>query len=493
MSGLETTGRHMRAPIAKLHTSKFHHRTNWGDMVALAASIKATGGAIEPVVARPHPTIVDEFEVVAGERRRRATTAAGFVEIDIIVQDLDDVTTIEWQARENLERQDLHALDEADYFEDLIQHGWELGEVAKRFGRKRDDVTRSLRLRQLSPSARKAYADLEIDNRSAMALCRLDSLDKQGDVIAAFRNGALTNEEIPSYCQREYSAPMADLPWALTDADMPGGACTTCPKRANVQRDLFSDHTGADRCLDVACWRAKMVRTWETWSAEPAYTALDTEAPMLFIPQAGGRPVVMKSSGYVDSAGSCPHLSGHTWEEAIVKGIGTREPPAIYLVRDQDGRPRLLYREASATRLVKKSEAGKEEARIQEAGDPVKPPPNHDKRIRKAIVDQIAARASEKDIEAWGWVVERILELVTTRSVGATVQQFELTNDAALVEFIREASNRKRKQVAIAMLARDVADVAGELPQALLDLATLAEIDIKAIEKAIRKEHDDDA
>lgn len=493
-------GRYLKVPLPTVHTSPYHRRTNWGNLQALASSV-STDGIIHPLVVRPHPTVPGEWELVAGERRRRAAQIAELAEVPVIVHELDDVATIEWQARENMERENLHPLDEAEYYEELTRRGFAPGDIAKRFGRKAVDVVRGLKLLALSTIARQAYSTGEIDHDGALSLVRTlgDHPDKQNDVIAAVRSGSLQLEEVPSYCARECTAQLDDLPWRLSDAEMPGGSCVACPKRSQVQRDLFgADMVAKDRCLDVDCHRRKMDHVWQIRTAEPAYTRMDAEqTPFLFIVQNNGRPAVMRSSGMVDAEASCPLLPGYTWEEAVRNAMPKNaEPPTVYLARDQDGRPRLLYKEAIAARIVRKSDAAQEVERRETAADPSKGDESSARRaaakVRRAIVDQIAARVVETDVDAWGWIVAQVAELVTAKSVAATLSQFSIDSSEALTEELRDASNRRRKQLALAMLVREVADADDDsrdkntVPEALKDLCAIAGVDLAAIERAIR-------
>ena len=495
MTTAQKAGTRRTVPSSKLHQSSFHRRTVWGDLRALADSI-ATVGMIHDPVVRPHPTIPGEWEMVAGERRRRACNLLEYAEIPVLIVELDDVAAIDWQCRENLDRADLHPIDEAEYYADLVQRGFDPGDIAKRFGRTRVLVKRRLALMSLTASARQAYAKGEIGHESALSLATIiGDPGRQDDVIAAVQSGSLQDEEIPSYVRREFSAPLDDVPWRLSDAEMPGGSCVNCPKRSQVQRDLFAnlDDKAKDRCLDVTCWNAKMAKIWDQHTAEPAYTKSEEDTAALFIPQTSGRPAVMRSSGMVDAQASCPLLTGYTWEEAIRNSLPKDgESPTVYLAKDQDGRPRLLYRESIVTKIVRKSDAGKEAERIANAGDPSKNEEAGQKRaearVRRAIVDQIVARVTEGDVDAWGWIVEQLMYLVSTKSVAAALSQYELASSDDLAAHVRDASNRKRKQIALTMLVREVADSDGGIPDALKQLCSIASVDLQAIETSIRKD-----
>jgi ParB family chromosome partitioning protein len=111
----------------------------------LAASIRQHG-VLQPIVVRPHG---DGYQVVAGERRRRAAELAGLTEIPAIVRELDDTQAAVLTALENLQREDLDIEDEARQYEGLIAlTGWSGRELARHLGKQRDYVNRRLALMQ---------------------------------------------------------------------------------------------------------------------------------------------------------------------------------------------------------------------------------------------------------------------------------------------------------------------------------------------------------
>lgn len=488
------------APLDLIDPSPHHHRTMYGDMEALAASIKSVGIIHALVVRRVGPRL----ELVAGERRRRAAGLAGLVEVPVDVRDLSDDQAIEIQARENIDRQNLHPMDEAAYYADFSARGYDVGDIARRFARPRGEVVRRLRLLSLIPAARTAYARGHCDDDGALAIA-VQSPSVQTDVIAALEVGSLQTEEVVGYCRREFTASLAELPWRLDDAEVVplAGACAACPKRSGQQRDLFVDMPG-DRCLDIACYRSKMDASYALAlkRADGVHVVIcDSDTPSVFVPTAGGRPAVMKSSGYVDAEGGCPHLTGHTWREAVHQAADSENMPGEIIARDQDGRPRVLYREAIVSKLVRRSDAAQAARDAAAAADPTRSDETIvarvEQRIRKAVIEQIAEQSARTDADAWGWIVERVLSAATSRSRQATAHQFEdelrelgvEVSADGLVELVRK-SNRRAKQVAIAVLVREEADVVGELPDTLKDLAKVCGVDVRAIERQIRKDRE---
>jgi ParB/RepB/Spo0J family partition protein len=476
------------APLKLIRSSPYHHRARMGDLAGLAASVKEDG-IIHSLIVREIPG-VPGYELICGERRRRASERAGLTEVPIEIRvGLTEVEVIHLQAVENIEREGLHPMDEASYYGDLVDQGVDIIEIAKKFRRKRKDIERALKLLSLGPAARKAFGADLFDTGAALAIARVADPAKQRDILSAVENGALQPEEIEGYVERTYTNALADAAWTMTDADLvrSAGACSGCPKRSGAQRDLF-DESAADRCLDVDCWRSKMAASYDRIanqahaSGDSGIVIFDGDMRGLFMP-AGARPPLLKGSGYVDSDATCPHLSGHTWKEAISKSGG--EPPSLHLVADPAGRPRLVYREASATRIVRKSDAAQAEVKAREAADPVRE--GEDKRatakLRRDTVDALAKLCVDRDADAYEWIAKRLIELLSKRSVAGAAAQFKV--DPLQLPGTIE-SNRRAKQVVLAIVIREVADADGPLPVSLSELAEIAGTTLTEIEAIAR-------
>lgn len=108
-------------PVDKIDPNPFQPRSDFnpGELESLADSIRVQG-VLQPIMVRAHPTNADRYQIVAGERRFRAATQAGLTEIPAIMRDLDDGDTAVIALVENLQRQDLNAIEEAEGFQRLI-------------------------------------------------------------------------------------------------------------------------------------------------------------------------------------------------------------------------------------------------------------------------------------------------------------------------------------------------------------------------------------
>ncbi len=160
-------------PIGNIKPNPRQPRTSFDEetMSSLAASIKELG-VLQPVlVRRIGDESSDEFELIAGERRWRASRRAGLHTIPVLIQTSDDTHSLEQALVENLHRQDLNVLEEAAAYQQLIEEfGFTHDQVATRVGKSRTAVTNILRLLQLPSGVQRLLAEGQISAGHARAL-----------------------------------------------------------------------------------------------------------------------------------------------------------------------------------------------------------------------------------------------------------------------------------------------------------------------------------
>jgi ParB family chromosome partitioning protein len=160
-------------PIRHLQPGKYQPRTSMdpGKLSELAESIKAQG-VIQPIVVRELSP--DKFEIVAGERRWRASQEAGLTEVPVVVRDLDDRTVIAMALIETIQREDLNPLEEAQSLQRLInEFSLTHAEAAEAVGRSRAAVSNLLRLLELPPAIRALLEARRLEMGHARALLTL--------------------------------------------------------------------------------------------------------------------------------------------------------------------------------------------------------------------------------------------------------------------------------------------------------------------------------
>ena len=139
-------------------------------LLELAQSIKENG-VIQPIIVRRSPLI--GFELLAGERRLRASQLAGLTEIPAVIKQLSDDDLLYQAIIENLQRSDLNPIEEAHSYEKLIEKGLTHDEIAQIMGKSRPYITNLLRLLHLSESTRQAVETGKITQGHARQLVAL--------------------------------------------------------------------------------------------------------------------------------------------------------------------------------------------------------------------------------------------------------------------------------------------------------------------------------
>jgi ParB family chromosome partitioning protein len=160
-------------PATRLQPGRYQPRTSMdaAKLSELAESIKAQG-IIQPIVVRELKT--GKFEIVAGERRWRASQQAGLSEVPVVVRELDDRTVIAMALIENIQREDLNPLEEAQSLQRLInEFSLTHAEAAEAVGRSRAAVSNRLRLLELPPAIRLLLEQRKLEMGHARALLTL--------------------------------------------------------------------------------------------------------------------------------------------------------------------------------------------------------------------------------------------------------------------------------------------------------------------------------
>lgn len=153
----------------------------------LAASIKQHG-IIQPLVVRK---IGDKYEIIAGERRYKASQIAGLQKVPAVIMNLDDKESAEVAVIENIQRKDLTALEEAESYKKLLDKGYLTQEqLAARMGKAQATISNKLRLLGLDQEVKEALLNEKISERHARSLLSLKDENEQRDVL----NKIITNK-----------------------------------------------------------------------------------------------------------------------------------------------------------------------------------------------------------------------------------------------------------------------------------------------------------
>jgi ParB family chromosome partitioning protein len=202
-------------PVAQVQAGKYQPRTRMddGSLSELAASIKSQG-IMQPVLVRPIELAPSgaRYEIIAGERRFRAAQLAGLEEIPVLVRDVDDQNAAAMALIENIQREDLNPLEEAQGIARLIsEFSFTHEQAAQAVGRSRSAVSNLLRLVNLAQPVQTMLMAGDIDMGHARALLAVDAASQiaLANQVIAKRLSVRETEKMVARALEEQNAPPA--------------------------------------------------------------------------------------------------------------------------------------------------------------------------------------------------------------------------------------------------------------------------------------------
>ena len=170
----------------------------------LAQSIKEKG-IIQPLLVRK---VGDGYELIAGERRWRAAQKAGLTEIPVLIREAEPTAQLELALIENIQRQNLNAMEEAEAYQRLIQEfNISQEDVARRVGKDRSSVANFLRLLKLSPGIQEKIAEGALSFGHAKCLLSLESALDQNKMAEEVVEKGLSVRELERMIQKKARVP----------------------------------------------------------------------------------------------------------------------------------------------------------------------------------------------------------------------------------------------------------------------------------------------
>lgn len=237
----------------------------------LAASIRAQG-VLETISVRPlHSSEGEEerFEIIAGERRWRASKMADVDELPCRVFSVSARQAFEIALEENGQRKDLTPLEEAEAYTYAVHaYGHSVEELAARTGHTVTHVRQRMRLMQLADGFRALLERGVLGVAAAVAMAAMPA-EVQHEISRTYLERWSKSESAIGVSTIEsvlttYARPLDRAPFDTTDASLVAGAgaCSTCPQRSGRQGELFDATGKADACLDDGCYRSKAETTF---------------------------------------------------------------------------------------------------------------------------------------------------------------------------------------------------------------------------------------
>jgi ParB/RepB/Spo0J family partition protein len=268
--------------VSEILPSRSNPRKRFDDtyIAELADSIKSHG-LIQPITVRPLPlegllefnrttpnradaADVPTYEIVVGECRWRAAKLAGLTDIPAFWRELDDKQVLEIQVIENLQRRDVHPIEEAEGYQALIaRHGYTADDIAAKIGKSRAYVYARIKLTALCREAREAFFDGKLEASVALLVARIpgEALQKRAtkEVTNGYDNQPLAYRAAQMHLRNRYTLSLKQATFRPDDAKLlpAAGACSTCPKLSGNFQDLFNDIDDPDVCTDPDCFEAK--------------------------------------------------------------------------------------------------------------------------------------------------------------------------------------------------------------------------------------------
>lgn len=278
--------------LSLLSESKTNPRRIFEDaaLKELADSIRSQG-VLSPLLVRP--LTEKGFEIVAGARRFRAAQIAEVPTVPVRIVNLSDAEALEAQLIENLQRRDVHPLEEAQGFRALLnleEPKYSVEQIAAKTGKSPAYVTTRLKLTELSAPVIEAFYAEEIGVGHALLLAKLQPDQQEAALSACFREDwqggsgkqkriLLPVRNLQFWIDTNILLVLKDAPFDKKDGQLvpAAGSCVDCPKRTGHNKLLFSDLGKQDACTDPTCYQSKVeAHVAKTVAAKPQLIQIST-------------------------------------------------------------------------------------------------------------------------------------------------------------------------------------------------------------------------
>jgi len=326
-------------------------------LAELAESIKLRG-VLQPILVRPLNG--KGYQIVCGERRYEASRTAQKRTIPARVVHLSDAEALELAVIENVQREDIHELDEAFGYKALIRQDpalYTVETIASKVGRSPKYIYGRLKLAGLTPNVQTAFYAGKLTAGHAMEMARLQPKDQERALQECFPGHRTTKailkdkdprpisvRELRDWIEREIHLSLAQAPFDANDPKLvpAAGPCSTCPKRSGSNPLLFADSIKkSDVCTDPECFKQKenalvglRLRELEAGGEKP----VKVSDSFLYY---GHKPLpgVLYRPDYSEAkAGDCPTTT------AAVIVEGKRAGTKLYVCTDKKCRTHALHR-----------------------------------------------------------------------------------------------------------------------------------------------------
>jgi ParB family chromosome partitioning protein len=493
-------------PLALLTESTTNPRRIFEEesLKELAESIRSQG-ILSPLLVRPLNEC--SFEIVAGARRYRAAQMAEAATVPVRIINLSDAEALEAQLIENLQRRDVHPMEEAQGFKallDLEEPKYSIEQIAAKTGKSAVYVAQRLKLTELAPVAVEAFYREEIGVGHALLLAKLPA-DRQEEALSAcFREdwGATNDRKakrillpvrnLQFWIESNIMLILKEAPFDKRDAHLVtiAGSCVDCPKRTGYNKLLFAD-VRQDACTDPSCYQAKVdAHVAKTIAAKPKLVQISTA----YGKQQEGSPVLPRNK-YVAIRDEKPKnkeeaqrpeykTCKYTTEAIIAEGSERGELHNVCAHPDCPiHHPRQQHQRSGADASFKaeQEKRHREEALAQATGI----------RTLAAIVASVPVRLMKRDLL---FVIEQLAAMLDERRLEIVARQrgIKKAKDSDSIQKLFAAYLHRTEEGTLGGLLVEIAILHSatrqNAAQVLRDAATVYKVDLDAIGQKVKQE-----
>lgn len=265
-------------PLNQIRESRSNPRRAFDEakLRELAANIRLHG-VLQAILVRPAPDGAEgTYELVAGARRFRASRLASKDTIPATVRNLTDAECREIQLIENLQRADIHELDEGIGYRALMElkpDFYTVETIAAQVAKSPSYVKGRTSLTDLIPAMQTAFYEGKLTVAHALEIARLQPADQERALMECFpghrstasilkdrKAEAMTVKQLRDWIEREIHLDLKNAPFDANDANLlsAAGPCSSCPKRTGNNPLLFPEVRNKSVCTDPACYQAKI-------------------------------------------------------------------------------------------------------------------------------------------------------------------------------------------------------------------------------------------
>lgn len=353
-------------PYNLLAPSKTNPRKHFDPkkVAELAENIKKHG-VLQPILVRAIEGAKKGqplYEVVAGERRWRASGIAKQEFVPAIVKHMNDREVLEFQMIENLQREDLHPLEEAEGYQALMRLDKgvlyaNVDELAARIGKSRSYVFGRMKLCALIEPAKKAFLEGQINASTALLIARMPAdiqIPATKRILQGWGGEPASFRQARDLLESEFMLKLGSAPFKIADADLvpAAGSCKTCPKRTGANPDLFDDIKSGDVCTDPPCFAKKkeahqaQVIAIAKESGREVITGAEAKKAMPYGPS--------QMKGFVKLDGPSYQLGIYNGGQKNIGQLLGKDAPETILIEDPDSKDLVeVVRTADATKVLK--------------------------------------------------------------------------------------------------------------------------------------------